>query len=258
MLIIPVTDPDDERIELYRHVKDRDLTGRAGLFMAEGQVVLERLFTSPLCETISVLTTEARLKALKFPTDFKAPVYVLAQSLMDEVAGFPIHRGYLALGRYRPPQSLGEVLNRPQSRLLVLSQIANVDNMGAMFRNAAAFGIEAILLDKECCDPLYRKAIRVSVGGVFTLPHYRCDDILKTLAQHKLTAYALSPRGAHELKTLRPEPRSAFIFGAEGPGLKDDILNGCESVKIPMSGGFDSLNVATTAAIVLYQVMSSN
>ncbi|CAL4867296.1 hypothetical protein MMA231_01548 [Asticcacaulis sp. MM231] len=144
-MIIEISDPHDERLDLYRDVKDRDLTDREGLFMAEGKVVLERLFSSPLAQTVSVLTTPERLKGLAHLPE--APVYVVAQDLMDDLAGFPIHRGYLALGRYAPPKSLSEILAGERVRVVVLSGIANTDNMGGLMRNAAAFGVDAVILE---------------------------------------------------------------------------------------------------------------
>ena len=253
--IISIEDAADPRLDGYRDVKDRDLTGRDGLFMAEGKVVLERLFDSNLCETVSVLTTNKRLEALDVSgLGDQVPVYVVPQAVMDATAGFAIHRGYLALGRYAPPETLEQVLSRPRLRLMALSAIANVDNMGGLMRNAAAFGIDAVLLDKDCCDPLYRKAIRVSVGGVFKVPHYRVDDLVDVLKAGDISAYALSPAGEVTLDDLQPADRSAFLFGAEGPGLAPDLMAECSTVRIDMHGGFDSLNVATTGGIVLYHM----
>jgi tRNA G18 (ribose-2'-O)-methylase SpoU len=253
--IVIIEDAGNPCLDGYRDVKDRDLTGRDGLFMAEGKVVLERLFDSRLCETVSVLTSSKRIAALDMSgLGDDVPVYVVPQDIMDATAGFAIHRGYLALGRYVPEQTLGEVLNGPRLRLMALSAIANVDNMGGLMRNAAAFGVDAVLLDSDCCDPLYRKAIRVSVGGVFKVPHYRVDDLVGVLKRQDIAAYALSPSGEVTLDALRPADRSAFIFGAEGPGLSDEVLNACTSVRIDMHGGFDSLNVATTGGIVLYTI----
>ena len=256
--IITITDASDARLALYRDVKDRDLSGREGLFMAEGQVVLERLFRARWCVCTSVLTTPVRLKNLDISAlAADVPVYVVDQAVMDGVAGFPIHRGYLALGRYMPPSFSDVVAHAGRIRVMALSAIANIDNMGGLMRNAAAFGIDAVVIDQTCCDPFYRKAIRVSVGGVFQVPHFRLsgDDTLPAMLQrHDITAYALSPSGAIAMDDLVPAQRSAGIFGAEGPGLAAEILDACTSVQIPMSGGFDSLNVATTSGIVLYHM----
>lgn len=253
--IIAIDDADDDRLRLYRDVKDRDLTGREGLFMAEGQVVLERLFRSKLAVCMSVLTTTARLQRLNLAGLFhETPVYVVAQPVMDALAGFPIHRGYLALGRYVSPDLTDVIMLGGRCRVLALSAIANVDNMGGLMRNAAAFGVDAVLMDTACCDPLYRKAIRVSVGGVFQVPHFRVDDLVGTLRAHDLTPYALSPAGEKRLDDIVPAARSAVLFGAEGPGLAPDILASCTTVRIDMHGGFDSLNVATTSGIVLHHM----
>ncbi|HVZ28889.1 MAG TPA: RNA methyltransferase [Asticcacaulis sp.] len=254
-LIIEIDDAGDSRLELYRNVKDRDLTGRDGLFMAEGQVVLERLFSSKICRTTNVLTTRERLKNLDISTlPGDVPVYVVAQAVIDAVAGFAVHRGYLALGQYAPPIDFTDIITGSRLRILALSAIANTDNMGGLMRNAAAFGVDAVLIDTACCDPLYRKAIRVSVGGVFQVPHYRIDNLIGTLKTNGITAYALSPSGKIVLDEVRPASRSAFLFGAEGPGLAKDVLAACMTVRIDMHGGFDSLNVATTSGIVLYHM----
>lgn len=225
--------------------------------MAEGKVVLERLFASALYEPLSVLTTAARLSALDL-SNVTAPVYVVPQAVMDTVAGFAIHRGYLALGRARRALTLAEVVPAGRARLLVLCGVANTDNMGGLMRNAAAFGVDAAVLDATCCDPLYRKAIRVSVGGVFSVPCVRVGNVIEALRALGVTPYALSPTGATRLDDVRPAERSAFLFGAEGPGLPPDLMAACQSVRIDMHGGFDSLNVATTSGIVLHRMRAAS
>ena len=252
--IIAIDDVSDPRLQLYRDVKDRDLSGREGLFMAEGKVVLERLFRSRMAACVSVLTTPERLRALDLFDLGDAPVYVVAQEVMDGVAGFAIHRGYLALGRYAPPELASVLGRRGRLRVLGLSAIANVDNMGGLMRNAAAFGIDAVLIDTDCCDPMYRKAIRVGVGAAFQVPHYRVGNLIGALNTYGVQPYALSPAGAVTLDAVVPAERSAFLFGAEGPGLSAQVMRACTSVRIAMSGGFDSLNVATTSGIVLYHM----
>ena len=173
-------------------MRERDLVGRQGLFVAEGEVVLRVLSRSPLCAPVSLLVAQKRLAALaeviKALPD-GTPVYVAGQAAMDAIVGFPIHRGMLALGRRRAAPSADELLARlPREALvLVLSAIANHDNMGGIFRNAAAFGADAVILDSDCCDPLYRKAIRVSVGAALTTPFARLapgEDLPGLLAAH--------------------------------------------------------------------------
>lgn len=260
--IVEITDPADPRIESYRDVRERDLVGRAGLFVAEGKVVVEKLVGSALHRPQSLLTAAKRLDALgpllaRLPPD--VPVYVAAQPVMDAIAGFPMHRGILAVGRRVATPTADELLGGLQGAadVVVLSGIANHDNMGGIFRNAAAFGAAAVLLDADCCDPLYRKAIRVSVGAALLVPFARLgrgDDALTLLERHGFEPMALSPEGETPLADWRPGPRNAVLLGAEGPGLPPDVIARTRSVRIAMAGGFDSLNVATTSGIVLHHL----
>jgi len=260
-LVATITDPEDPRIEPYRAVRERDLAGRAGLFVAEGRVVLEKLARAGRHPVRSLLIAAPRLASLEgligeLPPE--VPVYVAGQAVMDAIAGFPVHRGVLAVGERQPvaPQALLGGLGA-EALVVGLSGIANHDNMGGIFRNAAAFGADAVLLDASCCDPLYRKAIRVSVGAALTTPFARLDagqDLVRTLTAAGFEVVSLSPRGAVELAGLRCGPRVAALFGAEGPGLAPELLARTLSVRIAMAGGFDSLNVATTSGLVLYQL----
>lgn len=251
----------DPRIEGYRAVRERDLVGRDGLFVAEGRVVLEKAVRAIPDRLVSLLVAEKRLDALADVTaalPAGTPVYAAAQDVMDAIVGFPIHRGVLALGR-RPERDAAELLAGLPDRALVvgLSAIANHDNMGGIFRNAAAFGADAVLLDADCCDPLYRKAIRVSVGAALTTPFARLPrgaDLTAALADAGLEVVALSPAGETELSDLVPPRRAAAVFGAEGPGLPAEVLARTRTVRIAMAGGFDSLNVATTSGIVLHHL----
>ncbi len=259
--IVRIRDAGDPRLEAYRAVRERDLAGREGLFVAEGRVVLEKAVAAMPEAIASVLVTEARLESLAevlagLPSD--TPVYAAGQGAMDEVVGFPIHRGILAVGR-RPDRDPASLLAGmpPQALVVGLIGIANHDNMGGIFRNAAAFGAAAVLLDDTCCDPLYRKAIRVSVGAALTVPFARAGDataLTASLARAGFETLALSPRGDVELADLRGGPKVAALFGAEGPGLPEAVLADAQAVRIAMAGGFDSLNVATTSGIVLHHL----
>jgi tRNA G18 (ribose-2'-O)-methylase SpoU len=256
---ILIDDPTDPRLSDYREVRERDLAGRDG-FIAEGQVVLEKLIRGrhPLR---SVLVAEKRLASLggllaELPQD--VPVFAAGQSVMDTVVGFPIHRGILAVGERRPLDAKALLSGLPERALVVgLVGIANHDNMGGLFRNAAAFGAEAVLLDETCCDPLYRKAIRVSVGAALTMPFVqagRAEQLYSLLTQNGFSVVALSPQGALDLAEFTRPERVAALFGAEGPGLPPALLDHIQSVRIPMSRGFDSLNVATASGIVLHHL----
>ncbi|MBB4153393.1 tRNA G18 (ribose-2'-O)-methylase SpoU [Sphingomonas jinjuensis] len=263
--IVPILDPADPRIADYRDIRERDLVGRRGLFVAEGRVVLNVLVTSPRCTPVSLLVAEHRLPTLDDILDRlgdAVPVYAAAQPVLDAIAGFPLHRGLLALGRRTDtPEADALLAGLPaDDDVLLLSAIANHDNMGGLFRNAAAFGVGAVLLDADCCDPLYRKAIRVSVGAALRVPYAvlpRDIDALALLERHGFAPLALSPAGAQELADLAPPPRAAVILGAEGPGLSPALLARTTSVRIDMEAGFDSLNVATTGGIVLHHLAAA-
>lgn len=260
-MIMPIHEVDDPCLEPYRNVRERDLVGRDGLFVAEGRVVLEKLIAAHPERLVSVLVASHRVESL---ADILAglpsgtPVYSAAQAAMDQVVGFPIHRGILALGRRLDASARDVLAGLPPAALVVgLIGIANHDNMGGILRNAAAFGAGAVLLDDTCCDPLYRKAIRVSVGAALTLPIARAGSataLVDALVASQFEIVALSPAGTVELNDLVPGPRTAILFGAEGPGLPASILARVRSVRILMAGGFDSLNVATTSGIALHLV----
>jgi len=262
--IIRIESADDPRLEPYRAVRERDLVGRDGLFIAEGRVVLEKLVAGLPDHVASVLVAEHRLDSLsdvlsRLPAG--TSVYAAGQAAMDAVVGFPIHRGILAVGRH-PRRDPAELLAGLPDRALVvaLAGIANHDNMGGIFRNAAAFGAAAVLLDDTCCDPLYRKSIRVSVGAALTTPFARVGDagaLLGLLDGAGFQTIALSPQGERELSDLRPGARTAALFGAEGPGLPAGILARTRTVRIAMAGGFDSLNVSTTSGIVLHHLAAA-
>jgi tRNA G18 (ribose-2'-O)-methylase SpoU len=258
-----ILDPDDERIALYRSVRERDVVGRGERFVAEGEVVLRLLLGGGSPHRVeSLLVAERRLAALG---DLLAavpdgvPVYVAAQPVMDAVVGFHIHRGVLAIGRRAPALSARELLAGLPQRALVaaLVGVSNHDNVGGVFRNAAAFGADAVLLDASSCDPLYRKAIRVSVGASLVTPFARGltgGELLDALDAEGFAVAAFSPSGAATLDRLERRPRMAALFGAEGPGLPPELMARTLGVRIPMAAGFDSLNVATASGVALYEL----
>ncbi|QRG07107.1 RNA methyltransferase [Xanthobacter dioxanivorans] len=265
-MIVPVADADDPRIADYRAVRERDLVGRQGRFMAEGEVVLRllaaRLGAAGGHRLLSVLLSQAQAERLpdlvaRLPDD--VPVFVAGQAAMDAVVGFPIHRGILALGQARPLPEPGALLDALGPRALVVAALGltNHDNMGGIFRNAAAFGADAVLIDEASCDPLYRKAIRVSVGASLVVPFARMPDaagLLDLLRARGFEVVALSPSGSEPLSRLVRPPRVAALFGTEGPGLPAAVMAQVRTVAIPMAPGFDSLNVATTSGIVLHHL----
>jgi tRNA G18 (ribose-2'-O)-methylase SpoU len=262
---IRIDDPADPRVEPYRDLRERDLARLGRGFIAEGEVVLEKLVAAGRYPVTSVLLAERRVDKLapllaRLPQT--AAVYVCAQPVLDAISGFPLHRGVLALGERTPPASANDLLGTLGSRALVvaLMGVGNHDNMGGIFRNAAAFGADAVLLDAACCDPLYRKAIRVSVGAALTTPFARLPagaDMVELLRSFDIEPLALSPAGDVELHRVARAGRTAALFGSEGPGLPDAVLARCRTVRLAMAGGFDSLNVATTSGIVLHHLATA-
>lgn len=257
---IPIDDPADPRLEPYRDIRERDLVGRRGLFVAEGETVLRVLAGQDRFRPLSVLIAAKRRDKLAsildgFPGDI--PIYLVGQPVLDSLVGFELHRGILAIAERAPPTPAEALLAGLPERALVLAMvgISNHDNMGGLFRNAAGFGVDAVLLDPTCCDPLYRKAIRVSVGGVLRVPYARLaegEDLIDLLVQQGFTPIALSPAGETALSDVPPLTRPALLLGAEGPGLSQATLARCRTVSIPMAPGFDSLNVAVAAGIALH------
>lgn len=263
MNLIPVSDIDDLRISAFRDVKERDLTGRQGLFVAEGEVVL-RVLASPAsrCAPVAVLIAEKRLAGLRdilerLPED--VPIHTAPQDVLDAIAGFHLHRGILALGRKPERLDLGAFLDGLPERAVLVGAcgIGNHDNMGGLFRNAAAFGAAGLLLDETCCDPFYRKAIRVSVGAALRTPFVEVvttSAMVEALETRGFEVLALTPSATETLSQLKPAPRTAILLGSEGPGLSPVVIGRCRPLAIRMSGGFDSLNVAATSAVALHHL----
>lgn len=264
---IRIERPDDPRVEAYVSIRERDLTGgHGGRFIVEGKVTLETLLRRSRFEVESLFLCETRLAPLAEILDHVpegVPVYAAAQGVMDAVAGFPMHRGVLACGRKGeivPPAEFLAELTREASTLLLLSELSNHDNVGACFRNAAAFGADAVLLDAASCDPLYRKAIRVSSGAALWLPFAQGGTgagLIEAAEAAGHEVWALTPRAdAEPLPSLKVPPRVALLMGAEGPGLPAEMIARARPVRIPMTEGFDSVNVATAAAIALSSVFA--
>lgn len=256
-----IEDPDDPRVAAYLNIRERDLAGRQGRFIAEGKVVLNVLFDARRFEAESVLLLENRVAGMAgtlrhAPPDL--PVYVASSAVFDRIAGFHMHRGVLATGRKRASETAGDLVRAlPEAALVVvLVGISNHDNMGAIFRNAAAFGADAVLLDETCCDPLYRKAIRVSVGAALKIPFAvagSASGLVELLAAQGFEQIALSPQGSTDCRNVSPPEKLALYLGTEGEGLPASLMDQLKTVRIAMAGGFDSLNVAAASAIALHQ-----
>lgn len=264
---------DDPRVSDYANLKDAQLralregSGEAGVFLAEGDLVVRQLVESGL-RVRSVFLTPERLEALRgdlsrLPAG--VPVYVAEPAVMVSVVGFNIHRGVLAAGDRPQEPELGRLLESART-LVVLEDLANHDNVGGIFRATAALaglpeggrGGGAVLLSPRCCDPLYRKSIRVSMGMALRVPFARLDPWPGGLERVRAAGFrvvALTPDpGAVPIGELRREAgeRVALLLGAEGPGLSGAAMGAADvRVRIPISGAVDSLNVVVAAGIGL-------
>ncbi len=262
---VVIEDAADARLAPYRDLRAPDSVARRHGFIVEGRLALERTVQAARHPLASVLLTHHRAEALATSLAGLPPsvaVYATTQRVMDEVCGFSVHRGVLAHGRPPEPVAPSQLLFDLAGAAVIVGLVGlnDVENLGSVFRNAAALGARAVLLDASCCDPLYRRAIRVSVGTTLVLPFARLapgEDMIELLRHHDYEPLAFTPAGATRLADLEPASRTALLFGSEGPGLPPAMLREATTVRIPMANGCDSLNVATTSGIALHHVLTA-
>lgn len=264
---------DDPRVADYRLVGDHHALAERGLFVVEGRLVLARLLAlermardaaAPFPFSIhSVLVTSAALQGIQAALNEAAPVapiYLVDQAVMNAVVGFNIHRGCLALATRPRRTALTDAMARAARRIVVLERVSNPDNVGGVFRSAAALGADLVVLGPDCGDPLYRKAVRTSMGAVLGLPFVDAGpwpDALRVLRNAGVPVVALTPRGdAVPIQAFTPDsPRVALLLGHEGEGLTAAALVEASScVRIPMAAGVDSLNLASAASIAMFEL----
>lgn len=262
--LVRIEDPSDPRIAEFTAMRDRDLAGRGDRFIAEGRVVLQALLDAEAGSRRFVLEKALILEnrvdglgELIDRIDPGCPVYVAGRDVLDAAVGFAMHRGILAVGRHLPASSFEDFLSGlPEKALLVAAcGIANHDNIGGIFRNAGVFGADGVVLDTSCCDPLYRKAIRVSVGAALRVPFCRAGstgEMVTALAAHGFEVAGLSPRGTQALSSFEPGQRLALLAGTEGEGLPAELIARIRTLRIEQAPGMDSLNVATASGIALW------
>ncbi|HVY90122.1 MAG TPA: RNA methyltransferase, partial [Hyphomonadaceae bacterium] len=219
---MPIASADDPRIAPYRAVKERDLFRDDGRFIVEGAIALDALIGSRF-PVESLLLAESRLAPMAETIarlDPATPVYAAAQEVMDGITGFHIHRGVLALSRRQGMDSVERLVARlgpGPLTLLALIGLADHDNVGSCFRNASGLAADAVLLDGSCCDPLYRKSIRVSSGAVLRLPFAQSGDgasIVSTLRAADIEPWALTPQAGEPIQAIRPPERLALLLGS--------------------------------------------
>ncbi len=256
-------DATDDRLADYRDLRDvtlrRHLEAERGLFIAEGEKVVRRAVEAGH-RPRSFLLARRWLPSLSDVLDAwpDVPCYLVSEQVAERVTGFHVHRGALASLHRAPLPAAEEVLSRAH-RLVVLEDVVDHTNVGAIFRSAAALGFDGCLLAPRCADPLYRRAVKVSMGAVFCLPYARLDDwrgAVGALSAAGFTSYALTPaEDAVGLDAIEPAERSALLVGAEGSGLSQHWLWSADvRVRIPMAAGIDSLNVAAATAVACWQL----
>ena len=271
---IRITDFNATELDIYARTKEVVLLNRAkpedGIFIAESPKVIERALDSG-CEPISILMEERHIEGegksvLERCGDI--PVYTAEFDVLKELTGFPLTRGMLCAMRRPAPLSLQQVCENA-TRLAILEDVVNPTNVGAIFRSAAALGMDAVILTQACSDPLYRRAIRVSMGTVFQIPWTYVDksvewpdEGMKFLHDmgFKTAAFALKDDSVGtDDPQLMSEEKLAVLLGTEGDGLATETIADCDyTVKIPMSHGVDSLNVAAASAVAFWQLGNHN
>ncbi len=279
---IDIDDPADPRLADFVGLRDAELRRRVehgrGVFIIEGRLAIEALLRS-VYEVRAVLVTPRARRQLHdtlveafrdTPPDVRPPVYVASDDVLRTTVGFDLHRGALA-SAVRPADDVREpasVLRPGAGRLLVCEGVNDHENLGSLFRNAAAFGVDAVLLDPTTADPLYRRSVRVSLGHVLRVPYARVawPAALDALRASGWRTVALTPGATRSVDDLAADlegagdddRRVALLVGAEGPGLSADALAAAtDRVRIPMAWGVDSLNVATAAAVALHVLARS-
>jgi tRNA G18 (ribose-2'-O)-methylase SpoU len=260
--LVRIEDPADARLRDYVGLTDMELRKRTeperGLFIAEGEKVIGRALDAGY-PMRSMVLSDKWLAVMGPAIDrFDGPVFVAAPQVLEQVTGFHVHRGALAaMGRIALPDP--QRLLAGARRVVVLEKVNNHTNIGAVFRCAAALGMDAVLLAPDCADPLYRRSVRVSMGTVFAVPYAKLEPwpaALDSFAAHGYRRMALTPApDAVDLRSLvlAPEEKAALFLGSEGDGLSPRAMAACDlRVRIPMAAGVDSLNVAAAAAVACY------
>lgn len=270
---IEVTDPEDPQIEVFQGLRDHVLRQKrelpdgdmAGVFICEGDIVVERALAAGY-RLESMLADARRTKPLPVVVPERVPLFAAGPEVLQRVTGYHQHRGVLACFRRPEVPSVCEVVAglSDAATILVVEGVNNPTNMGVILRCAAALGVEAFFLDERCCDPLYRRSARVSMGEAFALPYARFErwpNGLSELGDAGFETWALTPdEDAEDIGQLSIDPatRVALLLGAEGPGLTDQALGAASRrVRIPMSGTVDSINVGSAGAVAFYAVQQA-
>lgn len=263
LLITPIQSLDAPELELYRTLRRTEEHERAGVLVATNAKVVQRLLASRL-EILSALLTEDWLE--KFAVSLRARpeesvvVYVGEKPLLESIAGYHLHQGAMAVGKIPRPPTLDELLAASASPLLLaaVDGIASAENLGAIVRGCAAFGVQILIVGETCVSPYQRRAVSGSMGSIFEQPVVRTDNLVATLMKLRengvrCVAAHLGPR-ATKLSAVDLRGDTCIVFGAEGPGLSETVIAACDEIaEITMPSHMNSLNVAAAASVFLYE-----
>ena len=264
MHVVRVDNLDDPRLAVYRSLRRIAALKKGAAFVAEGARLVRKLLATGL-PIESILLDEKWLEALspalEAHHDSALPVYLTSKDELQRIIGYHVHQGVMAVARAPQAPPLNDVLSGASSPLLIaLAGVSSHDNVGGILRTAAGFGATGMLLDRASCDPFVRRAARTSMGAIFALPIWRVDDLPATLIrlrdEHGIRSLAAHVHEPYEdLPTANLSGGTVIVLGAEGTGVPDDVVAACDaSVRIPMDPSFDCFNVATAAAIIMYEV----
>ena len=259
MPVVEIGALDDPRLAPYRELKKSNLTRWSGLFVAEGEKLVRRLLASDY-ETASLLVGRRYLEEFAALAPAETPVLAIPDEWVESLVGFNFHRGVLACGKRRANPALKDVLAAAEQRatVVVCPDVQDPENLGAILRIAAAFGVDLLMLGSRAADPLSRRVLRVSMGAALAVPLIRSDDLPANLGRlrsdfgFELAATVLDADAEPLNRAARPE-RIALLFGSEGHGLDRSLVERCDRrLTIAMQRGTDSLNVAVAAGMFLY------
>ncbi len=264
MKLIEITDLNFAGLEPYKTLRRPVDHNREGIFVAEGEKVVLRLLESRM-QVVSILLTPEWLESLRERPELSSRetlVYVAPKRLMETIVGFHLHQGIMAVGKIPPPVGLFDLLPRLAKPYLLVAVdgLTNAENLGVLVRTCAAFGVQALIVGETSSSPYLRRAVRNSMGTVFTLPVAPVENLSKALRQlhasYGVETIAAQPGSTKNLlPQINVRGACCFVFGSEGEGISPSVLEACsETAAIPMHNGVDSLNVAVAGAVFLYEV----
>jgi tRNA G18 (ribose-2'-O)-methylase SpoU len=259
---------DPSAIDDFRSLKGKQGHIERGIFIAEGPKVTRKMLGSSI-EIVSAYLTKEYFEKLKSSFEKRndaTNIFIATKEEMEQVVGYNLHQGVMLACRIPQSRAIEEAVKgwQPPFVIVALDSIADAENMGAIIRNAAAFGAKAVIVDDQSCDPYLRRSVRVSMGTIVDVEIIRVDDLvsalqtIKSIGSIDVIGASLSEKSI-ELSQIKPEEGTVLVFGSEGWGLRENVTASCDTLAaIPMAPGVDSLNVAIASGIFLYWATTGN